>query len=250
MKHRFSGTSVFQFIRRDLILHKATLVTGLLVALVLLFLFCWLNMLWDQQLATSEFFGIFGLFYVPLGILFTFSLTKEFNNPKANHLFLVLPVSVFERLCAQWITTTVLYTAVFSILALAVGTLAIIMGIITFRADFNLLSLFSAPYWKVVQLYFIIQPVFLVGALTYSKNRIGKTALALGILFLALLFFNFILYALFNHGYGIFKGESLGSDAFDLASADFSLLGKWFYGLVFGPLMLVVAYLKMAEKEV
>ncbi len=250
MKQEFNLSRIGLFMRRDLAIYKGTFSTGLLVAIVLIFLFSILNMVWDQQLDLGEFFGIFGLFYIPVGVLFTFSVFREFNNPKSNHLYLALPVSIPERLAAKWLMTSVVYTLVFSALAIIVGTFAVTMGTIVFNADFTLLSFFSEEYWKVVKVYFIIQPLFLVGAITFAKNRIGKTILVLGLLVLGFMLFNFILFGIFNHSYGVFSENSLGSKAVSKAGADFSTIGSWFYGLLFGPLMLVVAYFKMTEKEV
>ncbi len=250
MVEGFSFNRVLQFIKRDLVMLRGTFTTGLSLAIVLLFPFCLLNMVWDKQLDLGEFFGIFGLFYIPLGIIFTFALFREFNNNKTNHLYLAIPISIPERLVAKWLTVTFIYTVVFSVIAVLVGTLAIVFGIIAFGADFNLLSLFSEHYWKVVKIYFVLQPIFMVGAISFTKNRIGKTILALGILFLGFMLFNFLLYAMLNYGAGVFSENGLGSQAFDKAGADFSTFGRWFYGLIFGPLMLVVAYFKMTEKEV
>lgn len=250
MANEFNFSRISQFIRRDLAIYKGTFVTGLLVGIILLFLFCIFNMMWDKELALDEFFGIFGLIYIPMGILFTFSIFREFNNPKANQLYLSIPISIPERLTAKWLTVTVIYTVAFSLLAVITGTLAILFGAVVFGANFNLLSLFSEQYWSVIKIYFLVQPIFLVGAISFTKNRIGKTLLTLGLLVLAFMLFNFILFGVFNHNYGVFSGESLASDAFDKTAADFSVMGRWFYGLLVGPLMLVVAYFKMMEKEV
>ncbi len=250
MTQQFSLQRIIQFIKRDLVMLRGTFTTGLLVAIVLLFLFCLFNMIWDKQLALGEFFGIFGMLYIPMGLIFTFSLFKEFSSPKTNHLYLAIPVSIPERLVAKWLIATIIYTIVFSILAVLVGTFAIAVGIVLFGADFNVLSLFSEPYGNVVKVYFFLQPLCMVGAITFLKNRIGKTILSLGVLALSFVLFNFLLYAMLNHNFGIFSEEGLGSLAFKKASADFSTIGKWFYGLIFGPLMLILAYFKMTEKEV
>ncbi|WP_420322907.1 hypothetical protein [Flagellimonas sp.] len=250
MSAAFSLTRIGQFVRRDIAILKGTFVTGLLVGIVLLFLFCLFNMARDKELALGEFFRIFGLIYVPLGILFTFALFREYNSSKANQLYLSLPVSISERLAAKWFTSTVIYTFVFSVLAVVTGTLAIIFGMVLFGANFNLMSIFSEHYWNVIRIYFLVQPIFLVGAISFSKNRIGKTLLALGILVLGFVLFNFLLFGIFNHNYGAFSGDSLTSVAFDKTAADFSVVGRWFYGLLLGPIMLVVAYFKMTEKEV
>ncbi|WP_190809091.1 hypothetical protein [Flagellimonas sp. S3867] len=246
----FSLSRIGQFIRRDITIHKSTFVTGLLVGIVLIFLFCIFNMMWDKQLSTDEFFGIFGLIYIPMGVLFTFSIFKEFNDAKTNQLYLSIPLSIPERLASKWFTSTIIYTLVYSILAIITGILALLFGIVIFDADFNVPSLFSIEYWNVLKVYFLVQPLFLVGAISFRKNRIGKTLLFLGILVLGFTFFNFFLFGIFNHNHGLFSGETLVSEAFDKTTADFSGLGRWFYGLLLGPLMLIVAYFKMKEKEV
>ncbi|MEM9076082.1 MAG: hypothetical protein AAGC43_03540 [Bacteroidota bacterium] len=246
----FEVSRIVQFIRRDIVLLKGSIFTGLLVSGIILFLLCLFNMAWDKKLSSEEFLGCFSLCYFPFGIFYTYATCREFQNPKLNHAYLTLPVSTFERITSKWINAYFLYTIVFSLLAILVGIFALIVGTIFLRADFTISSFFSENYWKVVFLYFFVQPIFLVGALSFIKNRIGKTLLVLGILFIGFLIFNFICFGLLNHDFGIFSGESSGSKAFERASQDFSLVGKWFYGLVFGPLMLLVAYLKIKEKEV
>ena len=246
----FEVSRIAQFIRRDITLLKGSIFTGVLVSGIILFLLCVFNMAWDKKLSSDEFLGCFSLCYFPLGIFYTYATCREFQNSKLNHTYLSLPVSTIERIAGKWINAYVLYTIVFSFLAILVGIFALIVGTIVLRADFTISSLFSVNYWNVVFMYFFIQPLFLVGALSFAKNRIGKTLLVLGILFIGFLFFNFICFGLLNHDFGIFSGQSSGSKAFDRASQDFSLVGKWFYGFIFGPLMLLVAYLKIKEKEV
>ncbi|SHG23436.1 hypothetical protein [Flagellimonas flava] len=250
MHKGFSFNRVYKLIKRDLVLLRGALTTSVLVAVVLLFLFSIFNMIWDQQLSTSEFFGIFGIFYIPLGLLFTFALFREFNDSKKNHMYLILPVSIPERLFAKWLTSTLIYTFVFSVIAVLVGMFAMIVGIIVFGADFTPISLVSVSYWDLLKTYFLVQPVFLVGAITFKRNRVGKTILSLGVLVLCFALLHFILYALFNYSLGVFETDGLGSVAFDKAGSDFSSLGKWFYVILLGPVMLAVAYFKMTEKEV
>nr|WP_299174030.1 hypothetical protein [uncultured Allomuricauda sp.] len=246
----FSLSRIGQFIRRDITIYKSTFVVGLLVGVVLVFLFCALNMMWDQQLSMDEFFGVFGLIYIPMGVLFTFVIFKEFNNTSANQLYLTIPISILERLIAKWLTVTVIYTAVYSVLAVMAGILALLFGVVIRGVDFDVPSLFSIQYWNVLKVYFLVQPLFLVGAIAFRKNRIGKTLLSLGILVLGFMLFNFFLFGIFNHDYGLFSGDPIVSEAFDATSLDFSSLGRWFYGILLGPLLLIVAYFKMKEKEV
>jgi len=48
----------------------------------------------------------------------------------------------------------------------------------------------------------------------------------------------------------MFSSEQFDSNAFDLAVEDFSSIGKWFWTIILGPVMLIAAYFKLTEKEV
>lgn len=248
MNQSFNITRVFLFIKRDLLLLRGTITASLAVAAILIFLFSIFNMIWDKQLTSEEFVGIFTLVFIPMGLLFSFALFREFSSPKTNHLYLALPVSTSERLLSKWITATLLYIVTISIIALAVGFIALLVGGILFGANLDPLALFSSSYWSIVGVYLFIQPIFMVGAMTFAKNRLVKTLLALGLLTLGFIVFHLILFGLLNGGFDVMPKNGMASVSF--IGADFSTVGRWFYGLLFGPFMLVVAYFKMKEKEV
>ncbi|MEL6483940.1 MAG: hypothetical protein AAFU57_00930 [Bacteroidota bacterium] len=237
-------------LKRDIVLLKNTFLTGILVGSIVLFLLCLFNMVWDQKLSPEEFLGSFTLCLFPLGILFTFTLFREFHDPKLNASFLTLPIASGERLAAKWLLGVPLFIIAFSVAGIVIGFLALFCGAILFRVPFDFGVLLQSGYWNTVFLFGLVQPVFMVGALSFSKNRLGKTLLVLGLLFVGFLFFNFIGFGVLNHDFGIFYGNEITSEAFDEASSDFSTIGKWFYGLIFGPVMLWVAYLKIKEKQV
>ena len=235
---------------RDVTLLKNTIITALAVAGGILFIGMFFMTRRDDYLSANEFMGIFGLCYVVLGVLFTFAILKESHNPKHNHLYFALPISSLERLATIWLMTTVVYTMVFTLVALVVGQLAIMVGGIVFGSNFHLVSLFSESYEQLIKGYFIIQPVFLYGAMVFSKNRVGKTVLALLLIFMGMLFYGLILFSILNYRHGVYPGDLIGDEAFDLASKDFSEVGSWFFILLFGPMMLLTSYFKIIEKEV
>lgn len=250
MAPKFSPKRIAHFIYRDLVLLKGTLITSLAVAGGALFLFSLFGMIMDKNLTDGEFTGIFGLFYILTGLVFTFAIFREAQHKKMDHLYFALPVSPLERLIGAWFTTTVLYTLVFSIVAPLIGQFAILVGSVVFRADFHMLSLFQKAYWQVVKVYFFIHPVFLLGAIAFGKNRVGKTLLFLVLLVLGLVFYNMLLYGILNHGHGVFDDEALASYAFDSAKNDFVGAGIVLFAGILGPVLLLTAYVKMLEKEV
>ncbi|WP_298313387.1 hypothetical protein [uncultured Aquimarina sp.] len=250
MMYQFNYKRIYHFIRRDLIIRKSSLSTALIVISAILFVFFLINLREDYRITVGEFTNVFGLFYIPLGVLLTFSICKESHDSKANHLYFVLPVSVYERMTAIWFTTTILYTIVFSILSFFVGQFAILTGVILFGTDFHLLPMLSGEYLGFAMFYCIIQPVFLVGALAFKTNRIGKTLLVFVMVFFGVIIYNLILFTMLNYRYDVLPGSALASEAFGLAQNDFSIFGMLIFVVFLGPVMLFVAYCKMLEKEV
>ncbi|WP_299315424.1 hypothetical protein [uncultured Aquimarina sp.] len=250
MTHQFSYRRIYHFIRRDLTIRKSNISTALIVVSAILFIFFLINLREDYRISVGEFISVFGLFYIPLGVLLTFFICKESHDPKANHLYFVLPVSVYERMAAIWFTATILYTIVFSILSFLAGQFAILIGGVLFGTDFHLLPMLSGEYLGLVMFFCIIQPVFLVGALTFKKNRIGKTLLVFVLVFFGVIIYNLILFTMLNYRYDVHLGDTFASEAFGMAQNDFSLFGMLFFIGLFGPVMLFVAYCKMVEKEV
>ncbi|WP_422079668.1 hypothetical protein [Ulvibacterium sp.] len=237
-------------IRKDITLLKTTGFTALAVASGILFIGLFLMTRGDDYLSADEFMGLFGLCFVVLGVFFSFAILRESHNVKSSHLYFALPIAPLERLTAVWLTTTLIHTLVFTVMALLVGQLAIVAGGVIFGSGFHWVSLFSEGYVKLIKGYFIIQPVFLCGAMAFSKNGIGKTLLTLVLVFIGMLFYGLLLFSILNHGVGVYPGDLIADQAFDKASKDFSGVGTWFFTLIFGPLMLWAAYFKLVEKEV
>ncbi|MGB5819130.1 MAG: hypothetical protein WBG90_06560 [Saonia sp.] len=250
MNEHFSMRRIALFIYRDMVLLKGAILTALSVVgglMVIAFLFS----LWGDRLVTpTEFSGLFAKFYVPLGILFSFAIFKEAHNKKANHFYYAMPVSPMERLAATWLATSIIYTAVFTVFAFLVGQFTIILGSLFSKTNFHLLPLFSEGYWQTIKFYIVAQPVFLLGAIAFTKNRIGKTILLILLIVFGLFVYNGILFSMFNMGYDMFSGNLSVSNAFDMAGKDFSGFGKWFWVIVLGPVLLLATYFKLIEKEV
>ncbi|MEL6916579.1 MAG: hypothetical protein AAFO99_02490 [Bacteroidota bacterium] len=250
MNQPFNFKRIGLSIYRDVVLLRNTIVTALLVSGGLLFI-GFLFSLWGDRLVTaSEFGSLFGKIYVPLGLLFVFSIFKEAHDKKANHFYFALPLSPLERLTATWFATSVLYTLFFTLFAFFVGQLAILLASLLSKTSFHGLSIFSESYGQSVKFYMLVQPLFLLGAIGFTKNRIGKTLLLLLLAFFSFFIYNGILFSMFNMGYDMFSGDSSVSAAFDSTSADFEIIGKWFWFIILGPVMLIAAYFKLIEKEV
>ncbi|WP_350285121.1 hypothetical protein [uncultured Croceitalea sp.] len=249
MSKAFDIRRIINHIKRDVVLAKNTIGTTLLVSAGLLFMLCVFAQLWDKKLDSEEFMGAFGFIYFISGSLLSFSFFREAHNTKANQLYFTLPISPFERITAVWLTTAVLYTAVFSVMGLLVGGMSIFFGSLVLGADFAMSTLFSVGYWQAVAIYMTIQPVFLFGAITFKNNRIGKTLLFIIFTVLVFVLFNMVAYGLLNYGYDVFNGGPLRNQAMEKTESDLSVLGKGLFAIISGPIMLIVTYFKLVERE-
>ncbi len=248
---QFNIRRIGSLIYRDIVLLKGAIVTALSVVGGILFIGSLFSLRGDHVVTANEFFRILFLLYIPLGLLFTFSIFKEAHNKKVNHFYFLLPVSPQERIAASWLTTSIIYTFVFTVFAFLVGQLAISIGSVFPDTDFHIVPIFSEDHWLLIKFYFFIQPTFLLGAITFTKNRIGKTLLLVLLAVFTLFMYNMILCFIFSGGtFDVFTSDPMSSEAFSLAENDLSGIGSVLFSIVLGPMMLLAAYFKIIEKEV
>ncbi len=251
MKQSFSIQRIRDFIYRDTLLLKGSLITAFSVAAAFLFIAIWANLRGDYVLTQVEYATIFGIIFIPIGLFLTFAIFREANNKQHNHFYFSLPISPLEKLLATWFTTSILYTVLFSVFAMIIGQLAIASGSMLSKAEFHLLPMFSENYWSVIKFYIIIQPLFLLGAIAFNKNRLGKTIFWILLAVIGFAVLNGVLCFTVNDGaVDMFSSEQFDSNAFELAIKDFSSIGSWFWAIILGPVMLLAAYFKLTEKEV
>lgn len=251
MKQPFSIQRIRDFIYRDITLLRGSLITAFSVATAFFFIAIWASLSRDYVVTQFEFATIFGIIFIPIGLFLTFAIFREANNKQLNHFYFSLPISPLEKLLATWFATSILYTLLFSVFAMIIGQLAIATGSMLSRTEFHLLPMFSESYWSVIKLYIIIQPLFLVGAIAFSNNRLGKTVFWVLVFVIGFGVLNGVLCFTVNNGaVDMFSSEQFDSNAIDLAVKDFSSVGKWFWGIILGPTMLLAAYFKLTEKEV
>lgn len=251
MKQSFSIQHIRDFIYRDITLLRGSLTIAFSVAAAFFFIAIWASLRGDYTVTQNEFATIFGIIFIPIGLFLTFAIFREANNKQLNLFYFSLPISPLEKLLATWFATSILYSILFSIFAMIIGQLAIATGSMLSKAEFHLLPMFSESYWSVIKFYVIIQPLFLLGAITFNKNRLGKTIFWVLVFVIGFAVLNGVLCFTVNNGaVEMFSTEQLNSNAFDLAIEDFSSVGKWFWGIILGPIMLLAAYFKLTEKEI
>ena len=247
---KLSAKRIAGLIYRSVILLRGAIITALLVAGGLVFVGTLISVRGDFMVKPDEFISMFSILFLVLGLLFTFSIFREIQGDKTNHFYFLLPATALEKVLASWLLSNVMYIVVFSVFAFVVGQLAIALCSVFPSTDLHVLPIFSDTYWCLVRFYFFVQPAFLLGALTFTKNRIGKTLLAALVLVFGVFIYNMILCFWFTGGaFDVFSSDPFSTEGFSLAQNDLSGVGGFLFGLIFGPMMLLAAYFKMTEKE-
>ncbi len=251
MNPQFNLQRIGRFIYRDLVLLKGSITTAASVIAVLFFIGSLFDLRGDLRFSAEEFVGMLRPVYIIAGILFTFAILREAHYKKGNHFYFSLPISPLERILAIWCASSLLFTVVFTLFGMAVGQVAIAVASFFSSVDFHLVHPFTDSYWSLIKFYTLIQPAFLLGAISFRKNRIGKTLFLVILTVTAVFLFNVILCFLFSDGsFDLFESDPFTTQAFAQASDEYSSLGSFLFGFVLGPLMLLACYYKLIEKEV
>ncbi len=251
MAQSFNIKRVSSLMYRNLVLLRGAIITTLLVAGGLILVATLLSIRGDHVVKSNEFIGVFSVLFLSIGLLFTFAIFREMHSGKSSYFYFLLPVTALERVIAAWLLSNVIYIIVFTFFAFVIGQIAILLCSFSPSTGIHFLPIFSETFWTVVKFYFFVQPAFLLGAVVFSKNRIGKTLLAAIVVFFCVFIYNLILCFAFTGGaFDVFTSDPFSTDAFDLATKDVSGIGAFLFSLVFGPMMLLVTYFRITEKEI
>ncbi len=251
MNPQFSLQRIGRFIVRDLILLKGSIRTVASVIAVLFFIGSLIGLRGDLRFTPEAFVGMLRPVYIIVGILFTFVILKDAHYKKANHFYFLIPISPLERVMAIWGATSLLYTVVFTLFGVVVSQCTIGLASFFSSVDFHLVHPFTESYWSLIKFYTFVQPAFLLGAISFRKNRIGKTLFLVILSVVGVFLFNVILCFMFSGGaFDLFESDPFTTQAFARASEEYSGIGGLLFGFILGPIMLWACYHKFIEKEV
>ncbi len=251
MNPQFSLQRIGRFIYRNLTLLKGSITIAASVIAILFFIGSLIDLRGDLRFTAEEFVSSLRPLFIITGILFTFAILREAHAKKGNHFYFSLPISPLERIIAIWSTSSILFTLVFTIFGMLVGQFAVAVASFFSSVDFHLVHPFTENYWSLIKFYTFIQPAFLLGAISFQKNRIGKTLFLVVLAMVGVFLFNVILCFSFTGGaFDLFESDPFTTEAFERTSIEYSSLGSFLFGIVLGPVMLWACYYKFIEKEV
>src|SRR5579872_6599748 len=179
---RFNINRLFILILNDLRSHSKTI---LIFAVALLVFF----LITPFEVTNSPDVYL-AILYIGGFIISSFAF-KDCHHPQKAYLYLMLPCSNFERFLSKWLLTSIGY----AIILLAVYYLCLLLHFVmllswvnfgVFHYHIYLMDIFQISLWISIAKYIILQSVILLGAMTFKKYALIKTALVLGCYFLLL----------------------------------------------------------------
>ncbi len=189
MTDGFSFERFKQVLYRTLILNKKQITLGSGGAVVGLFGFWCLMMIFDTNAVVKEKTVIMlatgTVLYHIAGCIFTASIFSELQKNETAYRFLTLPATTTEKLSAAWGVTYLLYT----IGALSILTLNLffsnLAGQLFFNADpLNMATLTEIYLNSVLLFYLVFNSVFLLGAALFRQYNFLKTAFSIVLFFI------------------------------------------------------------------
>ncbi len=114
------------------------------------------------------------------GFIFTSTIFYEFNDKTGTHNYLSLPASTFEKFLSKWFITAVLFPIIAAIVFWIYSTTCdSFYSSHSGDVDFSPWKL--TDWWSIffLKLYFVLQSVYLIGAIAFQKYTFFKTSLSL-----------------------------------------------------------------------
>ena len=159
------------------------------------------------------------------GFMLTSVAFNDLHDRQRAHLVLMLPCSNLDRFISKWFLTSIGY---------AMGTLALYYLFLFLTKN---ISEFSPGLWGSIGNYVILQSIVLLGAITFKKNALIKTALFVSIVFIFLTGLIMLNVWLFYPNY------------FDPIMDSISIKKYMEFWILIAPFCLYVTYLKLTEYE-
>lgn len=229
------------FLFRQITLHRSSLVLGFgVVATLLLFVSLLAALLFPNSVFSLVSFYYFVLFVA--GLVGTSRSLSELTNPRQSYQFLILPVSLFEKLIGMWLLTSPLFVAAY----LAVVHLIFQISLWLAGKEGLFDALYTMDNVRSIVRFMVVQTVFFLGACSFRTHPFLKTILSILVFFFGLGIISTIIF--WNTFHGQFSGSFSWDGHFSEQWTTSSLITDVIWYLS-GPYFLLVAYFKLKERH-
>ena len=198
-------------------------------------------------------FSLFPFILFGGGFIFTSVIYYEFNDKTGTHHYLSLPASTLEKYLSKWFITAIL----FPIVTVLLFWIYVKLGdrLYFSYTEQNITSWFINDWWSMffVKIYFVVQSIYLVGAIAFQKYTFFKTSLTT---FLSMFLFGIlclisfrIIFADFFDGIEIVEWIETDHAAQDFVMGTMTKWAEYALWFLLPPIMWAVGFFKLKEKE-
>ena len=124
--------------------------------------------------------------YFLVGTIFASRIFRSLHNPGSAWQTLMIPASTLEKWLAAWIISVPVYTLVFTLLALVIGTLQNLLSLLIIGESFPLSTPFGQGFWFTTLLYIFVTGIYLWGSIRFKSLHFIKTSILLAAGYLSL----------------------------------------------------------------
>lgn len=222
---------LFHLLKNDLRLQKKPI--GIVAAILILF-----SIMMPIGIY-QDFSDYFMMLYLGGFIITSFAFSDLHNYPKA-HLFLTLPCSNLERFLNKWILTSIGYALTLLGFYCFLSFLSSIANLFIHQQTIRIIDLSQPDLWIGIYKYIILQSVVFLGAITFKRYVLIKTALTIGLLFLAFSIFLLAINAIMLFPY---------YNQIELLLNTTHTLAHFIFWFLLAPFCLIITYFRLTEYE-
>ena len=198
---------------------------------------------------TYSSLGMGQLFIFLMGLIITSTIFKELGTKSRGWFYMMLPANPMEKLLANWLISTVVYSVVASVVLVLTSMVNSLFTSLIFNEYFYIVNPFRMEFLKLLLHYCIIQSIFFLGAIYFEKNNFFKTLLAIVVSSMGLMIITGIVVKL------IFQSPEITIDPMEQNGTpeflkSFVLAVKIGYYSLIVPFFLTVSYFRLKEREV
>ena len=206
-----------------------------------------LTPLMDPDLVVVEHYAGFTFTLLIGGFILSSMAFRDLHNNLKRYTYLTLPASTVEKFISMWLLTSVGWILLYLVFFTIYVPFANSIGQIVFH-DLTFLPFnpFGQPVIKAIRFYFVLQGIFLAGAVHFKGYPFPKTLLAL-VLFGAVcsVIFYLIMKDMFEMELNSDLTVFMDKPVYKLYTAL-----QWMFWWLLAPLCWVITYLGLKEQEV
>lgn len=256
----FDPRRFFLLMRNEFFIHRSYFIIFLSATVGVLFVLSSAR-LFSGSIKVIVYPNFYFIFLLIIGLTITEKTFKGIHDDVKGPAWLTLPASSFEKFSSRLFFCTVVVAAGLMVFFFLLSLLSEGVNHLLFEPSHRLFDPFKGKALVSTYIYFIMQSIFMLGAIYFKKNPFVKTVLSLVIYDFVFIILVIITLKIFFGGYFLqeLQSGSLDSLIVMLSNESVALTKIWsiikgtvhvVYWYVLAPLCWIAGYIRLKEKEV